>query len=83
MAQDPLHNVITLHHDKDLIVDFRSQLTRLIARRVHEAGVHREIGPVQSAEKAVAEPAPKAVILSGRPSDQETGLTGYDQRDLL
>jgi GMP synthase (glutamine-hydrolysing) len=43
MAQDPLHNVITLHHDKVLIVDFGSQVTQLIARRVREAGVYCEI----------------------------------------
>jgi GMP synthase (glutamine-hydrolysing) len=68
MAQDPLHNVITLHHDKVLIVDFGSQVTRLIARRVREAGVYCEIAPVQNAEKAFAELAPKAVILSGGPA---------------
>ena len=32
----PLHNIITLHHDKVLIVDFGSQVTQLIARRVRE-----------------------------------------------
>ncbi|HEX3496274.1 MAG TPA: glutamine-hydrolyzing GMP synthase, partial [Methylocella sp.] len=68
MAQDPLHNVITLHHDKVLIVDFGSQVTQLIARRVREAGVYCEIAPVQNAEKTFAELAPKAVILSGGPA---------------
>jgi GMP synthase (glutamine-hydrolysing) len=68
MAEDPLHNVITFHHEKVLIVDFGSQLTQLIARRVREAGVYCEIAPVQSAEKAFADLAPKAVILSGGPA---------------
>lgn len=68
MAEDPLHNGITLHHDKVLIVDFGSQLTQLIARRVREAGVYCEIAPVQSAEKAFAALSPKAVILSGGPA---------------
>ena len=68
MAQDPLHNIITLHHDKVLIVDFGSQVTQLIARRVREAGVYCEIAPVQNAEKTFAELAPKAVILSGGPA---------------
>ncbi len=68
MAQDPLRNVITVHHDKVLIVDFGSQVTQLIARRVREAGVYCEIAPVQNAEKAFAELAPKAVILSGGPA---------------
>ncbi len=68
MAQDPLHNVITVHHDKVLIVDFGSQVTQLIARRIREAGVYCEIAPVQNAEKAFAELEPKAVILSGGPA---------------
>ncbi|MGB8899723.1 MAG: glutamine-hydrolyzing GMP synthase [Methylocella sp.] len=68
MAQDPPHNVITLHHDKVLIVDFGSQVTQLIARRVREAGVYCEIAPVQNAEKTFAELAPKAAILSGGPA---------------
>src|ERR1700730_13100708 len=68
MAQDTLHNVITLHHDRVLIVDFGSQVTQLIARRVREACVYCEITPVQDAEKAFAELAPKAVILSGGPA---------------
>jgi GMP synthase (glutamine-hydrolysing) len=68
MAQDPLHNVITLHRDKVLIVDFGSQVTQLIARRVREAGVYCEIAAVQYAEKTFAELAPKAAILSGGPA---------------
>ena len=55
-------------HDKLLIVDFGSQFTQLIARRVREAGVYCEIAPFQSAERAFAEMKPKAVILSGGPA---------------
>jgi hypothetical protein len=40
MARDLLHNVTTAHHDKVLIVDFGSQVTQLIARRVREAGIY-------------------------------------------
>ena len=54
-------------HEKLLIVDFGSQVTQLIARRVREAGVYCEIAPFQSAERAFAEMRPKAVILSGGP----------------
>ena len=68
MARDPLHNINAVHHDKVLIVDFGSQVTQLIARRVREAGVYCEIAPVHIAEKAFAELAPKAVILSGGPA---------------
>src|SRR6202453_4739106 len=55
-------------HDKLLIVDFGSQVTQLIARRVREAGVYCEIVPFQSAELAFADMKPKAVILSGGPA---------------
>jgi GMP synthase (glutamine-hydrolysing) len=55
-------------HDKLLIVDFGSQVTQLIARRVREAGVYCEIAPFQNAERAFAELNPKAVILSGGPA---------------
>ncbi len=58
----------SLAHDKLLIIDFGSQVTQLIARRVREAGVYCEIAPFQSAERAFAELKPKAVILSGGPA---------------
>ncbi|MDB5651071.1 MAG: glutamine-hydrolyzing synthase [Hyphomicrobiales bacterium] len=67
MAAQDLHSEIVSHHDKVLIVDFGSQVTQLIARRVREAGVYCEIAPFQSAKKAFAELRPKAVILSGGP----------------
>jgi GMP synthase (glutamine-hydrolysing) len=66
-AGDSFHHDIADRHDKLLIVDFGSQVTQLIARRVREAGVYCEIAPFQSAERAFAEIRPKAVILSGGP----------------
>jgi GMP synthase (glutamine-hydrolysing) len=54
-------------HDKILIVDFGSQVTQLIARRVREEGVYCEIVPFQKAEEAFRELKPKGVILSGGP----------------
>ena len=61
-------------HDVVLIVDFGSQVTQLIARRVREAGVYCEIAPFQLAEQAFAALKPKAVILSGGPASvAETG----------
>ena len=54
-------------HEKILIVDFGSQVTQLIARRVREEGVYSEIVPFQKAEQAFNEMKPKAVILSGGP----------------
>jgi GMP synthase (glutamine-hydrolysing) len=55
-------------HDKVLIVDFGSQVTQLIARRVREDKVYSEIVPYQKAEAAFREMKPKAVILSGGPA---------------
>ncbi len=56
------------HPDTVLIVDFGSQFTQLIARRIREAGVFSEIVPFQSAEAAFKRINPKAVILSGGPA---------------
>ena len=55
-------------HDKILIVDFGSQVTQLIARRVREERVYCEIVPFQRAEAALRELKPKGVILSGGPA---------------
>ena len=54
--------------DSILIVDFGSQVTQLIARRVREAGVYSEIAPFNSAAEAFARMQPKGVILAGGPS---------------
>jgi GMP synthase (glutamine-hydrolysing) len=59
---------MTAPHDKILIVDFGSQVTQLIARRVREEGVYSEIVPFQHAEKAFLEMRPRGVILSGGPA---------------
>src|SRR5205814_6802494 len=58
----------TISHDKILIVDFGSQVTQLIARRVREDKVYCEIVPFQKAEAAFMAMRPKAVILSGGPA---------------
>jgi len=55
-------------HDKILIIDFGSQVTQLIARRVREEGVYSEIVPFNKAEAAFAAMRPKGVILSGGPA---------------
>src|SRR6202044_1244957 len=57
-----------MSHDFVLIVDFGSQVTQLIARRVREAGVYCEIHPFSKAAEAFARLKPKAVILSGGPA---------------
>jgi GMP synthase (glutamine-hydrolysing) len=55
-------------HDRLLIIDFGSQVTQLIARRLRESSVYCEIHPYQNVtDTFLAEFAPKAVILSGGP----------------
>jgi len=56
------------HPDSILIIDFGSQVTQLIARRVREAGVYCEIVPFQLAGEAFQRTKPKGVILSGSPA---------------
>jgi GMP synthase (glutamine-hydrolysing) len=52
-------------HDKILILDFGSQVTQLIARRVREAHVYCEIHPNDVSAEFIREFAPKGIILSG------------------
>ena len=54
--------------DRILIIDFGSQVTQLIARRVRELGVYSEIVPFQLAEKALEWENLKGIILSGGPA---------------
>jgi GMP synthase (glutamine-hydrolysing) len=54
-----------MSHDKILILDFGSQVTQLIARRVREAHVYCEIHPNDVTDAFVREFAPKGIILSG------------------
>ena len=56
-----------MQHDQVLIIDFGSQVTQLIARRVREMGVYSEVVPFQKAADAFTRMKPKAVILSGGP----------------
>ncbi|HUK59996.1 MAG TPA: glutamine-hydrolyzing GMP synthase [Stellaceae bacterium] len=54
--------------DRVLILDFGSQVTQLIARRLRESGVYCEIHPFSMGEDRLEAFAPKAVILSGGPA---------------
>ncbi|MDD7805895.1 MAG: glutamine-hydrolyzing GMP synthase [Endozoicomonas sp. (ex Botrylloides leachii)] len=56
-----------IHADRLLILDFGSQYTQLIARRVREIGVYCELYPCDIAEEKIAAFNPKAIILSGGP----------------
>ncbi|QEN90917.1 glutamine-hydrolyzing GMP synthase [Labrys sp. KNU-23] len=59
-------------HNAILIIDFGSQVTQLIARRVREVGVYCEIHPFQSAAEAFERLKPKGVIFSGGPASVTT-----------
>jgi GMP synthase (glutamine-hydrolysing) len=54
--------------DRLLILDFGSQVTQLIARRVRESGVYCEIHPFTIAAEKIRDFAPRAIILSGGPA---------------
>ncbi len=63
-------------HERVLIVDFGSQVTQLIARRLRESGVYCEIHPFNRADAAfLREYAPKAIILSGGPASVKTAAS--------
>ena len=63
-------------HDKILILDFGSQVTQLIARRVREAHVYCEIHPNDVTDDFIRQFAPKAIILSG------SHASTYEVQDL-
>lgn len=56
-----------IHQERILILDFGSQYTQLIARRVREIGVYCEIHPFDLSEKEIKSFNPKGIILSGGP----------------
>jgi GMP synthase (glutamine-hydrolysing) len=66
----PPHNAVaqTMHDEKILILDFGSQVTQLIARRVRESGVYCEILPFNADPARITAFAPRGVILSGGPA---------------
>jgi len=51
-----------------LVIDFGSQVTQLIVRRVRESGVYCEVVPFNKAEAALERETPRAIILSGGPA---------------
>src|SRR5260370_24121529 len=60
---------------KILILDFGSQVTQLIARRVRENGVYCEIHPYTVSDEAIRAFAPRGVILSGGPASVTQATT--------
>ena len=67
-AQQTTSPETSVHHEHILILDFGSQVTQLIARRVRESGVYCEVWPFNQADEAkITAYNPKGIILSGGP----------------
>src|SRR5208337_5555558 len=57
-----------IHDDKILVLDFGSQYTQLIARRIREGKVYSEIFPFNASLEKIRSFNPKGIVLSGGPS---------------
>jgi len=66
---------MTAATDRILILDFGSQVTQLIARRVRENGVYCEIQPYTASEEQIRAFGPRAIILSGGPASVTQATT--------
>jgi GMP synthase (glutamine-hydrolysing) len=69
------HTHANIHTDKILILDFGSQYTQLIARRIREIGVYSEIFSCDCSADEIKRFAPKGIILSGGPETVTSGDT--------
>ena len=75
----PYNSALPVTHQTIIVLDFGSQLTQLIARRLRELSVYSEILPFDTPLAAVLERQPVGVILSGGPkSVSETGAPHCD-----
>ena len=70
-----------LQSQRILILDFGSQYTQLIARRVREIGVFSEIRPWDITEADIKEFNPNGIILSGGPESVTEGATAPSAPD--
>ena len=71
-----------IHSERILILDFGSQYTQLIARRVREAGVYSEIHSYEIDDQAIKDFKATAIILSGGP-ESVTSLNGFRVPELV
>jgi GMP synthase (glutamine-hydrolysing) len=72
-----------IHAHRILILDFGSQYTQLIARRVRELGVYCEIHAYDMSESDIQQFAPKGIILSGSPESVNDDSVGYRAPDCV
>ncbi len=71
------------HTETILIVDYGSQVTQLIARRIREAGVYSEVAPFNKAVEALVRLSPKGIILSGGPASVHMDYSPHLPQELL
>jgi GMP synthase (glutamine-hydrolysing) len=74
---------VTATHERILILDFGSQVTQLIARRVREAGIYSEIRPFTTSMADIKTFAPKGIILSGGPASVHEGASPTISADVF
>jgi GMP synthase (glutamine-hydrolysing) len=75
--------VLSMSHDRILIIDFGSQVTQLIARRVRECGVYCEIHPCTRPIEALKAFGAHGVILSGGPASVHEGGSPRISKEVL
>jgi GMP synthase (glutamine-hydrolysing) len=73
----------TNSHERIIILDFGSQYTQLIARRIREAGVYCEILPFNTSIADLRSHQPRGLILSGGPSSVYDGNAPRSERNLI
>ncbi|MFH1624737.1 MAG: glutamine-hydrolyzing GMP synthase, partial [Pseudomonadota bacterium] len=74
---------IDIHQEKVLILDFGSQYTQLIAKRVRECRVYSEIRPFNIDIEEIESFNPKGIILSGGPSSVYDETAPFCSRDIF
>ena len=74
---------MSAQHERILILDFGSQVTQLIARRVREAGVYSEIRPYATPLDEIKSFAPAGIILSGGPASVHGSAAPKITRDIF
>ena len=70
-------------HELILILDYGSQFTQLIARRLREVGCYAEVVPCTTATEEIAKRKPKALVLSGGPNSLAGGEKQYKADSAL
>ncbi|HRI38239.1 MAG TPA: glutamine-hydrolyzing GMP synthase [Nitrospira sp.] len=72
-----------LWHDRILVLDFGSQYTQLIARRIREAQVYSQIFPCTASLATILAYRPKGIVLSGGPSSVYEKKAPYIAKELF